>query len=111
MGLRLEHYPLHCQRCGEPLTVSSTSFFNSDVCCMACLKDEKEAPGYVQAKAAEEAAVRGGDYNFNFGLSAADREFLAARLAARRKDVKAFDEAATRLGYAVLGLDPKEPCP
>ena len=97
-------WPTKCQRCGDPLGVSSMSFFNEDVCCTPCLDDEKDAPTYAAAKAAE---VRNRNYNFSAGLTPADRSFLAARLAARRMDLKGFNEAATSLGYAILGAATK----
>ena len=44
--------------------------------------------GYIQAPAAEEAAVRHGDYNFQgVGLSTSERAFLRARRAQRNQKV------------------------
>lgn len=76
-------WPTNCDRCGDRITVSGMSFFNEDICCLACLDDEKEAPTYASAKAAEAAAVQRGDYNFSAGLTHADSVFLAARRASR----------------------------
>jgi hypothetical protein len=103
MGMRMSEWPTTCQRCGDPLAVSSMSFFNEDVCCVPCLDDERDAPTYAAARAAEAQAVRNRNYNFSAGLTPADRSFLAARLAARRRDLRGFNEAATSLGYAILG--------
>lgn len=76
-----------CDRCNARLFFGRTlSNFNSDVICIACLKDERDAPGYAAAVAAEQARVRMGQMNFvGVGLSDADREFLSARLAARKE--------------------------
>lgn len=73
-----------CERCGAPLIGWGVSYFDTDTCCAACLDDEREAPGYEAARAAEAAAVRAGDLNFRgVGLSPADAAFLAERRAAR----------------------------
>lgn len=75
---------MRCARCGAATTTHSMSFFNTDDLCMDCKADEKLAPGYGSARAAEAAAVQAGNLNFaGVGLSAADEQFLAARRAAR----------------------------
>jgi hypothetical protein len=38
--------------------------FNQDVICMGCKDSEKKHPKYADAVAADETAIRGGDYNF-----------------------------------------------
>ena len=83
-SLRLRLLLRACDRCGSPLTAWGVSYFNTDTCCAACLDDEREAPGYEAARAAEAAAVRAGDLNFRgIGISPADAAFLAGRRAAR----------------------------
>jgi hypothetical protein len=78
-----------CDRCGGDARISIMSKFNRDTLCTACKDDERLAPGYAFADAAEAAAVRGGNYHFaGVGLSAADESFLAARRAARREGVR-----------------------
>jgi hypothetical protein len=76
-----------CERCAAPLaplTAWGVSYFNTDTCCMACLADEKQAPGYEAARAAEAEAVSAGNLNFpGVGLSHAAAAFLASRRAAR----------------------------
>jgi len=73
-----------CDRCGHDAGTSSVSYFNTDTCCMECIADEQQAPGFAAARAAELAAVQGGDVNFvGVGLSPADVAFLAERRAAR----------------------------
>lgn len=75
-----------CPRCGGPMSSFSVSFFNIEEVCMDCKADERLAPGFAAAQAAEEAAVQRGDFNFpGVGLSAADDAFLAERRAARRR--------------------------
>lgn len=74
-----------CRRCGDSLDAYSMSKFNTDLCCMECLEDEQQAPGYAAAVRAEFEAVRHGDYNFpGVGLGTRDAAFLAERLAQRR---------------------------
>jgi len=81
-----------CARCGSTLFGSTCSRFNIDTICPGCAADEREAPGYAAAVAAEIVAVRAGQFNFpGVGLTPADHAFLLARRAARR-------EAALRLG-------------
>lgn len=53
-----------CDRCGKTTNVTTMSFFNTQTICMPCWLAEKERPDYERARAAEEAAVRDGDYNF-----------------------------------------------
>ena len=68
----------NCDRCNCELKLSIMSKFNTDILCPLCSVDEKEAPGYPRASAAETAAVRSGDYNFPVvGLSPEDRAYLA----------------------------------
>lgn len=76
--------PTKCPRCGGSMAAYSMSRFNNEMICSECIDDERQAPGYAAAAEAEIAAVKRGDYNFpGVGLSAADREFLAARRAGR----------------------------
>lgn len=87
--------PRRCPRCGGPMVAFSLSFFNTEEVCMDCKEDERHAPGFAAARAAEEAAARGGNYNFpGVGLSAADDAFLAERRAARRKPASGEKEEA-----------------
>lgn len=39
-------------------------FFNTDMICLDCEKEEKAHPKYTQAREAESAAIANGDYNF-----------------------------------------------
>jgi len=73
-----------CERCGKvPLIASMVSRFNTDVCCLDCIEDEKQAPNYRAAHDAELAAVKAGDYNYCHGLAAEDLTFLMRRRAER----------------------------
>jgi len=84
------HHSNRCDRCNGSLALSIMSKFNTDIICTHCKDDECEAPGYAAADAAEFAAVKGGDYNFpGIGLAPQDREFLAARRAARKSQTAA----------------------
>lgn len=53
-----------CQRCGAEGTSKTTSYFNIDWICGSCVEREKAHPAYAAARAAEEAAVKAGNYNF-----------------------------------------------
>jgi hypothetical protein len=55
---------LLCDRCEQPMTGYSMSFFNTQLCCFKCLREEREHPDYEKAHAAEVAAVEAGDYNY-----------------------------------------------
>ncbi len=76
--------PTNCQRCDAPLTSYTMSWFNVDIICIPCQDDEKEAPGFAEAKAKEEAEVAAGNTRFEgVGLSDEAARFLAERRAAR----------------------------
>ena len=80
-------FPDRCKRCGSRDVGFVVSKFNLDTICIPCKDDERLAPGYKTADAAEVAACRAGDYNFpGVGLSRDDARFLAERLAARTKE-------------------------
>ena len=77
-------FPQKCDRCGVKPDVSTMSKFNTDTLCDRCADDERLAPGYAAACAAEMAAVKQGNFNCHgVGLSADDREFLTRRRLAR----------------------------
>lgn len=52
-----------CDRCGsdEPL---SMSYLNLDMLCSSCKEKEKQHPRYEEAREAELAAIKNGDYNY-----------------------------------------------
>lgn len=52
-----------CARCGVRLVVSTMSFFDSSVICPHCEAIEREHPRYQEARKAELAALRRGDFN------------------------------------------------
>lgn len=53
-----------CHRCGSATRVHSMSFFNTDLCCLDCLRKEREHPDYAKAKEVESEQVRLGNTNF-----------------------------------------------
>jgi len=70
----------NCDRCGKESHGTIVSKFNTDSLCDDCHDDERLAPGYQAADAAELAACRRGDFNFEgVGLSTEDIAFLAKR--------------------------------
>lgn len=73
-----------CDRCGRETMSHILSKFNTEDICLRCSEDERLAPNYKRACNTEEAACRGGDFNFpGIGLSAEDQLFLQARRSAR----------------------------
>lgn len=54
----------HCHRCGKKAIAHITSFFNEQLICMTCSEEERARPDFEKARAADEAAIRSGDYNF-----------------------------------------------
>ena len=69
-----------CERCGAHTRATSMSYFTTLTLCMDCKHDEKGAPNYARARAAEEAACRAGDFNFvGIGLAPEDAAYLAER--------------------------------
>lgn len=54
-----------CDRCGGSLEGGRTmSRYNTDCICMKCAREERARKDYGDARDAEAAAVRSGDYNF-----------------------------------------------
>ena len=54
-----------CDRCGERTDgVTTMSIFNTDIICMKCEGEERKDPDYKAAKAAEEAEIKKGNYNY-----------------------------------------------
>ena len=53
-----------CDRCGKQTQISIMSMFNTQVICMACKDAEEKDPRYKEARDADEAAIRSGNYNF-----------------------------------------------
>ena len=53
-----------CARCGATNCATIMSKFNQDIICMSCKDKERKHPKYAEADAAELAAVRAGNYNF-----------------------------------------------
>jgi hypothetical protein len=53
-----------CERCGEHTGTTTVSYFNTEEICMPCRETERAHPGFAAARAAEEKAVRLGDWNF-----------------------------------------------
>lgn len=57
--------PKTCARCRKDLNGGYImSMMNTDIICLDCEKAEKEHPDYEKARAAEAAAVRSGNYNY-----------------------------------------------
>lgn len=53
-----------CDRCYEQTSVTIMSMFNTEILCMECKQKEKLDPRYKQAQAADDAAIRAGNFNF-----------------------------------------------
>jgi hypothetical protein len=60
------------------------SRFNTDILCMACIDEEKEAPGYKAAAESELEQVKQRNYNYpGVGLSPLDLGFVCGRMGRR----------------------------
>lgn len=55
---------MRCERCGTESYGFIVSMFNTQTVCFPCKKAEEEHPLYQEARAAELAAVKNGDFNF-----------------------------------------------
>jgi len=53
-----------CARCGKPTAATIMSMFNTDIICLDCADAERKDPRYKQAREADEAAIRRGNYHF-----------------------------------------------
>lgn len=53
-----------CPRCRKETRMSIMSMFNTEEICMECKDIEERDPRYEEARAADEAAIRAGNYNF-----------------------------------------------
>ncbi len=56
--------PMGCERCGKQTTTTVMSMFNEETICTGCKEAEQKRPDYREAVAADEAAIRAGDFNF-----------------------------------------------
>lgn len=60
-----------CDRCGRSTLSWSMSSFDEDSICLACVRAERAHPAYRRAVEADDAAIRGGDFNYSgIGLPA-----------------------------------------
>lgn len=64
LKLRRYEVPMNCQRCSKPTDVTIMSMFNTDEICLDCKDAEKQDPRYAEAVAADEAAIKSGNFNF-----------------------------------------------
>lgn len=53
-----------CERCFKETRITIMSWLNTQTICMDCAEAEKKHPRFKEAKAAEEAAVKSGNYNY-----------------------------------------------
>ena len=61
---QLREWDGKCQRCYTPSDSHTMSMFDVSLVCMVCKEAEIKHPRYEAALAAEEAAVKRGDRNF-----------------------------------------------
>jgi hypothetical protein len=54
----------NCERCGRETRSFSMSYFNTDEICPECEDKERAHPLFEEARAAEHAACKQGNYNF-----------------------------------------------
>jgi len=55
---------MKCDRCQTPTTTFQMSFFNTQMCCLACIEKEQKHPDYEKARKAELGALHFGNRNF-----------------------------------------------
>jgi hypothetical protein len=55
---------MKCERCRKETRTTIMSMFNTQTICMECKDAEEKDPLYKEARAADEAAIRRGDFNF-----------------------------------------------
>jgi hypothetical protein len=53
-----------CDRCFKETRATIMSMFNTQILCMDCKAAEEKDPRYQEAREADEAAIRRGDFNF-----------------------------------------------
>jgi hypothetical protein len=53
-----------CGRRGKPTIATIMSMFNTQEICMDCSAAERNDPRFQEARAADEAAIKRGNYNF-----------------------------------------------
>ena len=53
-----------CDKCGKKTNITIMSMFNTQTICLDCSDAERKDPRYATARAADEAAIRSGNYNF-----------------------------------------------
>ena len=69
-----------CERCKRETTHLKMSFFNTDICCITCIKEEREHPNYAEAKNIEIEECKKGNMNFEgIGLPSDFSRFLENR--------------------------------
>ena len=53
-----------CERCGRGTGAHTMSIFNTDDCCMECIKEERKHPDFPRAREVELDELLKGNYNF-----------------------------------------------
>lgn len=53
-----------CQRCGKETNITIMSMFNTQTICMDCSDSERKRPDFEDARKADEAAIKSGNFNF-----------------------------------------------
>lgn len=58
-------YANFCDRCRRGTNITTMSMFNTQMCCITCLSNERLHPRFPDARKAELAAVQQGNLNFH----------------------------------------------
>jgi hypothetical protein len=53
-----------CKRCEKETNMYTMSMFNTDTICLSCARKEETHPKYKEAREADLAEIRKGNYNF-----------------------------------------------
>lgn len=92
--------PSKCDRCGRKTGVFQMSRFNTEMVCVDCIADEKEAPGYKRAAEEEYRQVVMCQYNFpGVGLDPLNLGFVCGKMAGRGIGSDVVAAYAKKHGY------------
>ena len=96
----MRRIPTNCDRCQAPMPVSKMSKFNTDMLCLDCITEEREAPGYKAAADEEYRQVVLHNYKFpGVGLDPLSLGFVCGRMSLRGIGIGVIAAYAKKHGY------------
>lgn len=60
----MKNWDGHCQKCGKSTNAHIMSMFDDRLICLDCEERERQNPHYQEAREADEAAIKSGNFNF-----------------------------------------------